>query len=296
MADPVPPVPELERICGGEGRDPAERRDFRLAYAVFVRKLSIRITWLLLHTRASANQVTVAGILIGLAGAALLAWNQFWAQIVALVLLGLSFVVDYSDGEIARYRARTGGAETNPGGAYLDWIGHYYIPATAIAALAYACFHETGDAWLLLAGLIAIFGVVRIAYSARDHVLLGLYRDRPQLRDSSRYLRAVLARQGGDPARQDLDADYEGRRAGAPGSGVLWHRFTTLGQLLVFPGFVNLVTLAVVVDLIASVAAGDYPSAQATLARSILIALLGIVHLLHQIRAAAQGREVLRRL
>ena len=57
---PVPPVRELEAICGGEGRDPSEPLDFRIAYARLVRRLSIRLTWLLLHTRLSANQVTVA--------------------------------------------------------------------------------------------------------------------------------------------------------------------------------------------------------------------------------------------
>ena len=75
---PVPPVRELEAICGGEGRDPGGERNFRTVYAKPVRRLSIRLTWLLLHTRLSANQVTVLAILIGIAGALLLAWSDFW--------------------------------------------------------------------------------------------------------------------------------------------------------------------------------------------------------------------------
>src|SRR5215211_6870712 len=97
----VPTVRELERICGGEGRDPGARRDFRIAYAVLVRRISIRITWLILHTRLSANAVTLLGIGIGIAGALMLAWNEFWPAVAALFLLQLSFVVDYSDGEVA---------------------------------------------------------------------------------------------------------------------------------------------------------------------------------------------------
>ncbi len=132
---PVPPIRELEAICGGEGRDPGAARDFRNAYAAVIRKLSIRITWLLLHTRMSANTVTdhrnpdrrrgrpdarlepSSGCCVG-----------------GLVLLQLSFVVDFSDGEIARYRAQVQGTPTNAGGAYLDWLGHYYVPAIAIGA------------------------------------------------------------------------------------------------------------------------------------------------------------------
>jgi phosphatidylglycerophosphate synthase len=293
---PVPPVRELEAICGGEGRDPGAPRDFRHTYAVPVRKLSIRITWLLLHTRMSANTVTVIGILIGVAGALMLASNDFWVLVGGLVLLQLSFVVDFSDGEIARYRAQAEGAPTNAGGAYVDWIGHYYVPAIAIGAVAYGAYTQSGHDWLLLAALVAILSVVRVAYSARDHVLLGLYRDKPELRGSPEFLRAVLARQGGDPERLDLEADYRGRRAGAEGTTLLWRRWTGLGQLLVFPGFVNLLTLFVGIDLVLSGIDGEYPEIQHVVGREVLIGLLGVVHLVHQLRAAAQGLEVLRRL
>jgi phosphatidylglycerophosphate synthase len=292
----VPSVSELERICGGEGRNPGDPRDFRRAYARPVRKLSIRFTWLLLHTRLSANQVTVLAILVGLAGAMLLAWSDFWPLLVGVLLLQLSFVLDFSDGEIARYRASAGRTATNAGGAFLDWIGHYYVPATMIAALAYGAFTVNGRDWLLLAALVIVFSLVRIAYSARDHVMLGLYRDDPELRGSPGFLRAVLARQGGDPDLLDLDADYRKRRAGSQGRSLLWRRQTNLGQVLVFPGLVNLVTLAVVIDLVASGLGGDYPGANETAARTLLVGALGVVHVLHQLRAAAQSFQVLRRL
>jgi phosphatidylglycerophosphate synthase len=244
----------------------------------------------------SANAVTIGGILIGVAGALLLAWSEFWPLVAGLVLLQLSFVIDYSDGEVARYRALERGTPTDAGGAYLDWIGHYYVPAIAIGALAFGAYTESGRDWLMLAALIAILNVVRVAYSARDHVLLGLFRDRSELRDSPEFLRAVLARQGGDPDLLDLEAGYEQRRAGATGRGALWRRWTNLGQLLVFPGFVNLVSAFVLIDLVTSGLDGEYPAVEHVVGREVLIALLGIVHLVHQIRAAAQGFEVLRRL
>jgi phosphatidylglycerophosphate synthase len=292
----VPPVRELEAICGGEGRGSGEPRDFRIAYAVIVRKVSIRITWVLLHTPLSANAVTLLGIAAGIAGALLLAWNGFWPLVAALLLLQLSFIVDYSDGEVARYRARERGTVTDAGGAFLDWIGHYYVPAAAVAALAYGAFYESGHEWLLLAALVAVLSIVRVPYSARDHVLLGLFRDRPDLRASPEFMRAVLARQGGDPDALDLEADYAARRAGAQGRSFLWRRWTGLGQVLVFPGFVNLLTLFVAIDLVATVLRGDYPDVTVTAGREVLIGLLGVVHLVHQVRSAAQGFQVLRRL
>ena len=63
-----------------------------------------------------------------------------------------------------------------------------------------------------------------------------------------------------------------------------------------FPGFVNLLTFFVAIDLVTSGLDGEYPMIEHVTGREVLIALLGIVHLVHQLRAAAQGFEVLRRL
>lgn len=285
----VPPIRELERLCGGEGRAPGERLTVRIAYARLVRRLSIRITWLLLHTPLRANQVTVAGIVIGLLGAALAAWNDAWAMLAGVVALQLSFVMDFSDGEMARYQG-----SSDAGGAYLDWIGHYYVPAAVSAALAYGAFEAGGSPVLFLLALVLVLGQVRVPFSARDHVLLGLYRDRPELRDSPELVRAVLARQGGDPDEIDPDASYAGRREGATGRGLLWKRFTNVGQLLVFPGFINLVTLGLAVEV--GLSLDQLPQVDSSTARTVLLAGLALVQLLHQLRAAAQSHAVLERL
>ena len=288
---------ELEKICGGEGREPGAPRDFRIAYAVLVRRISIRITWLVLHTRLSANGVTLLGIGIGIAGALMLAWNEFWPLVAGLFLLQLSFVVDYSDGEVARYRAHERGTVTDAGGAFLDWIGHYYVPALAIGALAYGAFTESGHDWLLLAALVAILSVVRVPYSARDHVLLGLFRDRPDLRESPEFMRAVLARQGGDPEltqppgrlhRPPRGCHRRGMDVAAldqprPGAGVPRVREPDLRVRRDRPGRRR--------HRAATTRRSRRPPG-----REVLIGLLGIVHLVHQVRAGAQGFQILRRL
>ena len=214
----LPPLPELIAICGGEGTGaPGEPRDLRRLYARGVRKLSIRITRVLLPTGISANQTTVVGILIGLVGAALLADNYFWAQITAILLLQLSFVLDFCDGEIARFERVVEGKSSGAGGAYLDWVGHYYIPALMTGALGWAIFHETGDWWWLAAALIVILSLVRVPYSARDHIMWGVYRDKPELRDSDPMVRAAMARMGGDPEALNLEASGAEAMAGGIG-------------------------------------------------------------------------------
>jgi phosphatidylglycerophosphate synthase len=291
----LPPIRELAAICGGEGtRGADEPRDLRRLYARLVRRLSIRITRLLLPTGLSANEATVIGIGIGLIGAALLAVNEYWAQIAAILLLQLSFVLDFCDGEIARFEREIENKSSGAGGAYLDWVGHYYIPAVMSGALGWAVFHETGDWWWLAAALIVILSLVRVPYSARDHIMWGVYRDKPELRDSEPMVRAALARMGGDPDALNLEATGAERMAGGEGRGWLWSRYTNFGQLIVFPGFINLVAVAAVIDMLLSI--GDGGRVAEVIARGTLLALLGAVHLLHQIRAIAQGFRVTRAL
>jgi phosphatidylglycerophosphate synthase len=290
----LPPLPELIKICGGEGTGAAdEPRDLRRLYARGVRKLSIRITRVLLPTGISANQTTVVGILIGLVGAGLLAGDEFWMQIAAILLLQLSFILDFCDGELARFEREIEGKSSGAGGAYLDWVGHYYIPALMTGALGWAVFHETGDWWWLAAALIVILSLVRVPYSARDHIMWGVYRDKPELRDSEPMVRAAMARMGGDPDALNLEASGAEAMAGGSGRGWLWSRYTNFGQLIVFPGYINLVAAASIIDMLLSW--GD-SSVESIWARGILLGLLGAVHFLHQIRAIAQGFRVTRAL
>lgn len=285
----LPPIHELATICGGEGRTEGEPHDFRRIYARFVRKLSLRTSRVLLKLGATANTVTIAGIVIGLVGACLLAFNCVWSQITGLALLQLSFIIDFCDGEIARYERKIEGKSSGAGGAYLDWVGHYYLPAFITAALSWAVFEQTGYEWILLLGFVTILSLVRVPYSARDHIMWGVYRDRPELRDSEPMVRAALARMGGTPEQIDLLATGSHAMAGGEGRGLLWRRYTNLGQMIVFPGFLNLVMLAVIADLVLD---WDAPQVDSADARLVLISLLGGIHTLHQLRAIWQNFRI----
>lgn len=293
----LPPLGELIAICGGEGTAGRnEPRDFRRLYARGVRRLSIRITRLLLPTGISANQTTVLGILIGIGGGLLLAVNEFWAQLLAIVLIQLAFVLDFCDGELARFEREIEGKSSGAGGAYLDWVGHYYMPAAITAGLAWGVFSETGDWWWPAAGLVVILSLVRVPFSARDHIMWGVYRDRPELRESDAMVRAALARMGGDPSELKLDAAGAEAMAGGKGRGLLWGRATNLGQLIVFPGFINLVAAASVIDMLISWLVDDASAVTSVWARAVLLAALAAVHLLHQLRATVQSYQVTKQL
>jgi phosphatidylglycerophosphate synthase len=79
-----------------------------------VRKISIYITWLLIHTPINANGVTFLFLLTGLLGAGLYTFGTHMAWIAGTILIWLSIVFDFSDGEVARYRQES------------SWFGDYY--------------------------------------------------------------------------------------------------------------------------------------------------------------------------
>lgn len=87
---------------------------------LYMRRLSVHFTWLLVRTPISANGVTFLMIVAGfLAGPALLL-PGIWGPLVALLLAQLQMFLDCSDGEVARWRQTM-----SPRGIFLDQTGHY---------------------------------------------------------------------------------------------------------------------------------------------------------------------------
>ncbi len=154
----VPSIAELAPICHRGKELGGQAWWYRIH-----RVLSIRITWLLLHTRVSANQVSVWMILVGAAAGPLATLERPWAGPLAALLVYASFLLDKVDGEIARYR----GTESWTG-VYLDWLYHHLTPALFQLGLLYRVY-ERHPRPAVLAALAA--GGLVLALS-REHVVL----------------------------------------------------------------------------------------------------------------------------
>ncbi len=110
----VPDIATLRAICH---RDKLER-DRRFWYAAS-RKISIYLTWLLVHTGITANQVTLLTVLLAWGGAILIATPPAWLALCGASALLSYHLLDKVDGDIARFR-RTFSIV----GVYLDEVGH----------------------------------------------------------------------------------------------------------------------------------------------------------------------------
>jgi phosphatidylglycerophosphate synthase len=120
----------------------------------------------------SANQVTLAGLAIGLGGAVAIAERHFW---LALALVIVSRLLDGLDGAVARARGKT------DFGGYLDIVCDFafYVavpvgfgfadPANLPFALVLvACFTVTGISFLAFAVLAAQRGVETTAHGEKS--------------------------------------------------------------------------------------------------------------------------------
>jgi phosphatidylglycerophosphate synthase len=126
------------------------------AGALYMRRLSIRLTRALIPTSVTPDLLTWSMIPLGLAAAALLALPHWWSALVAVVVVQVQLLVDCSDGELARWRSSTG-----PTGIYVDRLAHYVTDAGLVVAVG---VHADGGfrsiaGWTtvgLLAGLLAL--------------------------------------------------------------------------------------------------------------------------------------------
>jgi phosphatidylglycerophosphate synthase len=91
---------------------------------LYMRRLSLHVTRLLIATPLSANAVTALMIPVGLLAGFVLSLPGLAAAVGAALLAQLWLLLDCCDGEVARWR-RT----FSPKGPYLDAIGHYTVEA-----------------------------------------------------------------------------------------------------------------------------------------------------------------------
>lgn len=144
------------RISMAELRTIAQPREYSLsptdrAY----RLLSIYLSLPLARVGATPNGITVAWIVIGLGGVAGLLSDSWAVRVFAALLLQLSYLLDFVDGEVARLNDRRSVV-----GGFLDLLGHGVIKAGLPLAVGAAAAWQTGHAWLAVAGGVASIVIV----------------------------------------------------------------------------------------------------------------------------------------
>lgn len=241
------------------------------------------VTVVCLRLGLSPDQVTLLGGASGAAGVALLFLPLGWWSLVGILLLQVGYVLDFSDGQVARMTGRTSVA-----GSYLDWLTHFYIPVAMALAAATSVAGASGSHFWIVVGTLAGLELAAFVFSCKEHVLVAMQRDDPGLGSTAAFHAALR-----DDARP---ADVTTAAAGAvpPTSGIpgRGHGPTVrsiIGELLIYPGSVHLMTLAVVTDL-AFQATGVPPP---WIARGALLCLWAVLLPVHVIATGRRNHRLI---
>jgi phosphatidylglycerophosphate synthase len=148
-------IEELRQIC--QSQAVLETNSW---YAVHVaRRISIYITWLLLPTGISANQVTVLFFLTGLAAGILFLPGLPGFTLAGALTLQLWFVLDHVDGEIARYRENT-----TITGILFDNASHFVVHPFIFATLTLGVFRNLHSIDVLILGFLATIFIQALVF------------------------------------------------------------------------------------------------------------------------------------
>ncbi|GAB1820352.1 CDP-alcohol phosphatidyltransferase family protein [Herbidospora sp. RD11066] len=123
---------------------------------LYMRKLSIYVTWALAKTPITPNQVTGLMIVTGVGAGAVLLLPGLAAAVLAALLVQVYLLLDCSDGELARWTGRT-----SLTGVYLDRVGHYFAEAAILIGLGFRA-SETWPDWYTVLGFAAALGAILI--------------------------------------------------------------------------------------------------------------------------------------
>lgn len=155
----VESIKELWKICYS---DPAIVRPWPNMY---LSKVSIYLTWVLLHTKITPNQITFFYIFLLILSSVFLFTGNLGYISLGISLIFIANFLDIVDGEIARYRKIT-----SLTGVYLEKIFHDLVFPFMFFPLAFGIFLQTGWTSILVFGFIcSVFSrslVVSSIYSA----------------------------------------------------------------------------------------------------------------------------------
>jgi O-antigen ligase len=140
-------LPDLRAIAQPREYSPAPTdRVYRL--------VSIYLSVPLARAGASPNAITLAWIVLGLGGVVGVGWGGVAPAVTGALLLQLSYLLDFVDGEVARLTDRRSAT-----GGYLDLLGHALIKPSLLLAAGAGAASATGSPRFLLAGAVGAVAV-----------------------------------------------------------------------------------------------------------------------------------------
>ena len=172
----IPKVKTLYKQVSKDVLQPARPFINESWHARFIdRKLSIYLTWLLLHTKISPNQITASALLMSGIGAFFLSLPNLKSLFLGVLFYQLYILLDNSDGEVARFTQHT-----SESGVYMDNIMHRVSRVLILIALSMNIYNRSFQVGYLIFGLIAaVLSLISALIYLLDPYLNRAWFDKP---------------------------------------------------------------------------------------------------------------------
>ncbi|MGD2279090.1 MAG: CDP-alcohol phosphatidyltransferase family protein [Candidatus Omnitrophota bacterium] len=142
---------ELNKIC----QKPHYKEKGNWMVRNIIREACVPVTYFLLKTPVTANQVTVFSLLLGIAGCAAFLISPKLSFLWLAILLHLSYYFDHVDGQIARCKK-----QVSLSGMMLDFITHYIIYGAVAVSLGLKAYYESGSMFYVYCGIVAAISLI----------------------------------------------------------------------------------------------------------------------------------------
>jgi len=131
----------------------------------FNRKISTKISKMLVRTRITPNQLSILVFILSLTAAGFfIHMGEFYYLLIGGFLVQLSSILDGCDGEVARLKFM----KTRRGG-FIDSVLDRYADSLIIFGLCYGYWLVTGNILIWLAGFGALIGTLVFSYTNARH-------------------------------------------------------------------------------------------------------------------------------
>jgi phosphatidylglycerophosphate synthase len=121
----------------------------------FNRPIGRHLSKLLVHTRVSPNEVSLAATLLGLVAAACFAQGDYSSALWGALLLQVSAIIDCVDGDLARILFKE-----SRSGQWLDFGGDQVVHLGVFAGIGWGLYRAGGGETVLALAASAVIGVV----------------------------------------------------------------------------------------------------------------------------------------
>lgn len=147
-----------------EFRARAGKAQYTNYMAMAFSNVSLRLSYLLIHTSVTPNQVTLLSTIIGLIGAAMMFSLNYSFRILGIVIWFVAYVLDFCDGEIARFKGMK-----SEFGHWFDEVTDRMKDVGLYTAITLLAVRQSGSTITILLGLLALGGTIVYSYAITYH-------------------------------------------------------------------------------------------------------------------------------